>query len=327
MNKLNYRKIPIMVVPTGIGATIGGFAGDASQYARKIANEFGLIVNPNVVNAACFSGITDKMFYTEGWGLSQFVKGKLKLNPSKNNKIGVIFDKAIPQNILNIHINTINAMKCVYGFDIEDFVITKENVGIEYFITSDNISTGGIKNHQTLLDAAQILVKKGVQTLAVVCFFEEIDEDNDDYEQGLGVDIVGGVEGIISHYISQKMFVPTVHAPAFAESNIIDTKIVNSKAASEYITPTFLPCLFFGLNNAPLYSKDTGISNEQISALIMPYNSLGSSIVLDCLEKNVPVIAVKENKTCLNINCNNLGINDIISAETYNDCINVLRKL
>ena len=43
------------VVPTGIGATIGGFAGDASQYARMFAKDFNVIVNPNVVNAACFS--------------------------------------------------------------------------------------------------------------------------------------------------------------------------------------------------------------------------------------------------------------------------------
>ena len=40
-----------MIVPTGVGASIGGYAGDASRYAQKIASEFGLIVNPNVVNA------------------------------------------------------------------------------------------------------------------------------------------------------------------------------------------------------------------------------------------------------------------------------------
>ena len=316
-----------MIVPTGIGASIGGFAGDASQYAKKIANEFGLIINPNVVNAACFSGITNNMLYVEGWGISQFVKGNLKLMPSKNNKIGVIFDKAIPKDILNIHINTINAMKCVYGFDIEDFVITEENVGIEYFITSDNISTGGISNPETLINAAENLIKKGVQTIAVVCFFDEIKEDNEDYEKGIGVDVVGGIEGVISHYISQKTFIPTVHAPAFANSNITDMQIVSPKAAAEYVTPTFLPCLFFGLNNAPLYSKTQGLTNKQILALIMPYNSLGSSVVFDCLEKNIPVIAVKENKTCLNINCNNLEINDIIHANTYDDCIEILRKL
>ena len=65
------------VVPTGVGASIGGFAGDASCYARKFAEEFNVIVNPNVVNAACFSGITDNMLYTEGWAMSEFFKGKI----------------------------------------------------------------------------------------------------------------------------------------------------------------------------------------------------------------------------------------------------------
>ena len=72
----------------------------------------------------------------------------------------------------------------------------------------------GVKNPQTLINSADILKDKGVNTIAVVCNFNEIEEDNDDYENGLGVDIVGGIEGIISHYISAKTFIPTVHAPA-----------------------------------------------------------------------------------------------------------------
>ena len=52
-------KIGAFIIPTGIGASIGGFAGDASVWARKFAKKFKLIVNPNVVNAACFSGITE----------------------------------------------------------------------------------------------------------------------------------------------------------------------------------------------------------------------------------------------------------------------------
>ncbi|MBO5947977.1 DUF3326 domain-containing protein [bacterium] len=327
MNKLNYKKIPIMIVPTGVGAKIGGFAGDASQVARKIANEFGLIVNPNVVNAACFSGINQNMLYVEGWGISQFIKGNLNLQPSFNNKIGVIFDKAIPKNILNIHINTINAMKCVYGIDVAEFVVTDEEVGVDYFLTDEKISTGGVKNPDTLIHSAEKLINKGINVLAVVCYFGDIEEDDDSYEQGVGVDIVGGIEGIISHYVSSKTFVPTVHAPAFNMSNIIETNLVNEKVASEYITPTFLPCLFFGLNNAPLYVKNDGISWKNISALIMPYNSLGSSVVFDCLEKNIPVIAVQENQTCLDITSDNLGINDIINVATYDECIEVLRKL
>ncbi len=98
------------IVPTGIGASIGGFAGDASKWARKFAKDFNVIVNPNVVNAACFSGITENMLYTEGWSLTEFFKGNINLKPSTNNKIGIIFDKAIPQDVLNIHINTLNAV-------------------------------------------------------------------------------------------------------------------------------------------------------------------------------------------------------------------------
>lgn len=50
------QKISLMIVPTGTGASIGGYAGDASVYAQKIARHIPLIVNPNIVNAAGFFG-------------------------------------------------------------------------------------------------------------------------------------------------------------------------------------------------------------------------------------------------------------------------------
>ena len=117
------KNIALMIIPTGIGASIGGYAGDASKYAQLVSQNMNLIVNPNIVNAAVFSGITDKMYYVEGWAIEQFVKGNLGLLPSNNNKIGVIFDKAIPQSVLNIHINTLNAIKTVYGINIIDYEI------------------------------------------------------------------------------------------------------------------------------------------------------------------------------------------------------------
>ena len=44
------KKLGAFIVPTGVGASIGGFAGDASSCARKFAKKSKLIVNPNVVN-------------------------------------------------------------------------------------------------------------------------------------------------------------------------------------------------------------------------------------------------------------------------------------
>ena len=59
----NGERLGAFIVPTGIGASIGGYAGDASCYAKEFAKISKLIVNPNVVNAGCFSGISDNMLY------------------------------------------------------------------------------------------------------------------------------------------------------------------------------------------------------------------------------------------------------------------------
>lgn len=100
------EKLGAFIVPTGVGASIGGYAGDASVYAKKFSQISKLIVNPNVVNAGGFSGITDNMFYVEGYSLDEFFKGNIQIKPSYSNKIGIVFDRAIPEEVLNIHINT-----------------------------------------------------------------------------------------------------------------------------------------------------------------------------------------------------------------------------
>ena len=327
---LSYNKekpLIAFVVPTGIGASVGGFAGDASHVARNFAKDFNVIVNPNVVNAACFSGITDNMLYVEGWTLSQFIKGNLRLLPSSNNKVGVIFDKGISQGILNVHINTINAVKTVYGIDIMGYEITEEPCKVEFYNTESGISSGSILNNKTLLKAGQKLLKRGAETIAVVCKFEEPPEDN--YQNGEGVDIVGGVEAVISHYLTRELKVPVAHSPAF-EDITISKEIVDPKTAAEYITPTFLPCILIGLSNAPLISYEKVehyIGVESLKALIMPYNALGSSIVLDALVKNIKVYAVKENTSVLNITKAHIGRDDIIEVDTYIECLKKLEEL
>ncbi len=329
MNMLNYKnkRIVAMVVPTGIGASIGGFAGDASLSAKMLSEDFNLIVNPNVVNAACFSGINDNMLYTEGWTLSQFFKGNINLIPSKNNRIGIIFDKGISQGIINVHVNTINAVKTVYGTNVTGYEITDEPCEVDFFNTKSGISSGRVKNNKTLLKAGEKLKAKGAQVIAVVCKFDEPPEDN--YKYGEGVDIVGGVEAVISHYLTRELKIPVVHSPAF-ENITITKEIVDAKSAAEYITPTFLPCLLIALKNAPLFSckkVEHYICRDDVKALIMPFNALGSSITADALEKNIKVIAVRENKTVLNITKNVIKKNDIIETDTYISCKQLLKDL
>ena len=326
--KKNRKKYQTFVVPTGIGAKIGGFAGDAGVFARKIAKEFPLIVNPNVVNAACFSAITDNMLYTEGYSLTEFFKGNISLKPSFNNKIGIIFDKSISKDVINIHINTLNAVKTVYGINISGYEFTEKEAGVDFFNTENGISSGRISNPETMAEAGKRLIAKGAEALAVVCKFEEPEEDN--YAEGESVDVVGGAEALISHYLTRELGIPVVHAPAF-EDYSIKPQLVHPKAAAEYITPTFLPCLLLGLNNAPKIIKgknDKFITINDVQTLIMPYNSLGSMIVKKAKECGIITLAVKENESVINADKKNLGLGDeIIELNNYDECFEYLKRL
>lgn len=317
------QKVGAFIVPTGIGASIGGYAGDASCYAREFAKHTQLIVNPNVVNAACFSGITDNMLYTEGYTLDSFFKNEINLIPSMNNKIGIIYDKAIPQDVLNVHINTQKAVKTIYGTNITAYEITDEEVGVEFFIAEGGVSTGDVKNIETVGRACKKLLDKGCEAIALVCLFDDSDEDNENYADGVGVDPVGGVEAILSHYVSKHFKVPCAHAPAFVDYSI-KPDLVNPKASAEYITPTFLPCILLGLANAPKISmnKTVGLNITDLDFLAMPYNALGSIVVFEALKHNIPVYAIKENQTELDITKNNiLKQSNIIEIGTYKEAL------
>ena len=100
-------------------------------------------------------------------------------------------------------------------------------------------------------------------------------------------------------FLSKEFKIPCAHAPAF-DSIEIDTKIVDKRCAAEYITPTFLPCILLGLNQAPLLSNN-GISVDNLDFLVIPYNSIGCIPVLEMAKRGKKIFAVKENKTVLNV--------------------------
>lgn len=323
------KKLGAFIVPTGIGASIGGYAGDASVWARRFAEVATLIVNPNVVNAGCFSGITGNMLYVEGYTLDEFFRGNLALEPVKKNKVGVILDSGMSKDVENIHINTINAVKTVYDIDII-YEKTNNPVKVEFFVDKSGVSMGEVENIEELLNTAKNLIEKGAEAIAIVCKFKEdnfCDNQNENYESGIGVDPIGGVEAIISHYISRELKVPAAHSPAF-EDYSISTKVVNPKASAEYITPTFLPCILIGLSTAPKITKSKNALNvSDLDFLVMPYNALGSIPVFEALKRGIKVFAVKENSSVLNITKEALNLDNIIKVETYKQCLELIKKL
>ena len=90
---------------------------------------------------------------------------------------------------------------------------------------------------------------------------------------------------------------------------------------------TFLPCILLGLSQAPLLSVTDGVSVDNLDFLVMPYDALGSVPVFEALKRNIPVYAVKENSTVLNVTNRLLFKSDrIIEAATYQECLDLLTQ-
>lgn len=314
----------VHIIPTGIGASIGGYSGDAGPANSLISSCVDLlIVNPNVVNAASLHNIPKNLLYTEGYTINSFFKGNIALRQVNKNKIGVVFDKTIPDDVLNININAINACTAVYGLDITGYTITDEPVGVHYYLTDENFSTGTIDNTETLLKACSKMINKGAEALAIICLFPDFNGE-DLYSKGQSSDPVGGIEAIISHLISYHFNIPCAHAPAFTYvSSLPSTEIVDPRSAAEYFSTTFLPCVLYGLNKAP---KIVDVCNcsvydltiDQIDVLITPFNCLGSQPVLSAIERDITILAIRDNKTVLDVTADKLPIfNKIVLLNNY----------
>ena len=106
----------VMIVPTGLGAEIGGHAGDANPAAKLLAACCdNLILHPNVVNASDINEIPENCLYVEGSMLDRFLRGENALRPVRQNKILL----AVNSPVRNDTINSVSAARFTLGADIE----------------------------------------------------------------------------------------------------------------------------------------------------------------------------------------------------------------
>ena len=76
----------VFIIPTGLGAEIGGHAGDASPAAKLVASVCdNLVIHPNVVNASDINEMTENMLYVEGSILDRFLEGSIGLKKVHSN--------------------------------------------------------------------------------------------------------------------------------------------------------------------------------------------------------------------------------------------------
>jgi Protein of unknown function (DUF3326) len=321
----------VLIVPTGIGAAIGGYAGDALPVARAMSQICDrLITHPNVLNGAQLYWSQDNIFYVEGYALDQFARGNWGLRPVHQNRVGLILDSGIDSDLMLRHIQATEATRTTLGLNITDYLITDAPVHVELRTASSGASWGTIGDTGSLLRAAEKLIKKAnVEAIAVVAKFPE-DADSQalaDYRHGAGVDRLAGAEAVISHLIVRNFQIPCAHAPAL-QPLPIDSGL-SPRAAAEELGYTFLPCVLVGLSRAPgfitksNYQRATDIWADEIDAMVIPANACGGGAVLSLSNSKTIIIAVEENQTALNITPEMLGIN-VIKVKSYLEAIGYL---
>ena len=214
----------VMLVPTGIGCSIGGFAGDALPACKVLASVCDrLITHPNVMNGAMLYEDISNVLYVEGYALDQFAANRIGLLPvtKKANKIGLLLDLGIEEDLRTRHLQVADAFRATLGIDVSQCVVTSEQLGVRVALSSSGASWGTVDNIEFLLEAAKCLVDSGVDAIAVVARFPEDETVEgkalfDQYRKGIGVDAIAGAEALISHLITQRFLLPCAHAPAFS---------------------------------------------------------------------------------------------------------------
>src|SRR5215207_8443558 len=83
----------VLLVPTGIGAQIGGDAGDAAPVAQLVGTACdNLITHPNVVNASDINELPHNGLYVEGSVLTRLIMGTVGLQKVRSNRVLLVID-------------------------------------------------------------------------------------------------------------------------------------------------------------------------------------------------------------------------------------------
>ncbi|HEY9881457.1 MAG TPA: DUF3326 domain-containing protein [Leptolyngbyaceae cyanobacterium] len=319
----------VLIIPTGIGAAIGGYAGDALPVARAIAQVAdNLITHPNVLNGAQLYWPLPNAYYVEGYGLDKFAAGRWGLRPVHRNRIGLVLDQAIEDELRWRHLQAADAARATLGLELTDYVVTDAPLGVSLKTAASGATWGTIEQPDSLLRAVERLIAVGADAIAVVARFPDDNgsEALQNYRQGQGVDPLAGAEAVISHLVVRTFQIPCAHAPALTPLPLDPT--LSPKSAAEEIGYTFLPCVLAGLSRAPQFVRQApaiaqDVWADQVDAVILPATAFGGSAVMSLSHTKACIIAVGENTTTMQVPPEKIGI-QAIHVASYLEAIGVM---
>ena len=298
-----------MLIPTGIGAAIGGHAGDATPVAQLLASVCDtLILHPNVVNASDINEMPANALYVEGSVLCRLIMGTVGLQPVRSNRVLVLLHPHPDHIFTDLAVNAVNAARASYGLNCPRLIELERPLVMSPDYTESDRAAGTVEGFDHLF---HLLDKHRAEydAVAIASVISTPLHYYSDYfwSDGSMVNPWGGVESMLTHTISSLYDLPSAHAPMLESQDVLDieTGIVDPRMAAEVISVSFLQCVLKGLQRSPRIVTDQETMREpsvltarDISCLVIPDHCLGLP-TFAALEQGIPVIAVRENENLM----------------------------
>jgi len=287
------------IIPTGIGCSIGGHAGDATPAAKLIAQCCDrLLLHPNVVNASDINEMPANSLYVEGSTLDRVLEGSISLKEVKTfNKILLVVNTPARAET----VNAVNAARSTIGAEIEILNLTSPLL-MEAWVSDKGKADGRADGVKSLInqvsnykyDALAIATPIFVETKTVWEYFTSNKHKTNPW---------GAIEAKVSKQIADALNKPVAHAPVENDETkenrelleILYTDVVDRRKAAEVISSCYLHCVLKGLHKAPaICHHNHGIGVDDIDALVTPHNCWGRPHNA-CRKAGIPIIAVRDN--------------------------------
>jgi hypothetical protein len=299
----------VLIVPTGVGAELGGHAGDAGAVARLLAGACDrLITHPNVVNASDINELPENGLYVEGSVLCRLLMGTAGLQPVRSNRILLVIDRHAEPAFTSAAINSLNAGRACYGLHCARILTLDPPLRLIAQYTRSGRAAGRVRGMRRLLRVLDRF-RGDYDALAVSSVIHVPPSYHADYFKSAGsmVNPWGGVEAIFTHAVSLLYDIPSAHSPMLESEEIeeLDPGVVDPRMAAEAVSYTFLQSVLKGLHRAPrivsnweAIDRPGVISASNVSCLVTPDGCLGLPL-LAALEQGIPVVAVRENRNLM----------------------------
>ena len=198
----------VMLVPTGIGAEIGGHAGDATPAATLLATVCDtLITHPNVLNAADMIQIPTNALYVEGSVITRLMMGTVRLSRSRSNRVLVLIQQHEDQVFTDAAINAINAARVYYGLRVSEVVGIDPRFAMSAGYSPSGVAAGRIDGLSGIWRSLDSRLGE-FDAVAISSVIDAPLAFHLDYYDSAGrmINPWGGVEAMLTHAISPKVW-------------------------------------------------------------------------------------------------------------------------